>query len=172
MLSRSHNIYSKLEKNPREKPSVAAPPRVFHSDFSLVFREYLWIRFANLCILSQYFAKREVTRVNLLQCQGHRRRRRRSCQCSGRRPRSRRLGQDAGTASRQPAAKVGHDGRGDGNAHFDEVRGETDEGKGGSGGGHEEERLEGVRAEVEGVEGQRGEPSATDGQQEEPGDGR
>ena len=152
-MSRTHNIHSKLEKN------------------SLVFREYLWIRFANLCILSQYFAKREVTRVNLLQCQGHRRRRRRSCQCSGSRPRSHRLGQDAGTASRQPAAKVGHDGRGDGNAHLDEVCGKIDEGKGG-GGGDEEERLEGVRAEVEGVEGQRGEPSATDGQQEEPGDGR
>ena len=58
-LSRSHNIHSKLKKNPREKPSVAAPPRVFHSDFSLVFREYLWIRFADLCILSHwYFAGR------------------------------------------------------------------------------------------------------------------
>ena len=33
---------------------MAAPPRVFHSDFSLVFREYLWIRFADLSILSQY----------------------------------------------------------------------------------------------------------------------
>ena len=36
----STNIHSKLEKNPREKPSVALPPRVFHLDFSLVCREY------------------------------------------------------------------------------------------------------------------------------------
>ena len=50
----SHNIHSKLEKNPREKTLVASPPQVFHSDFSLVCCEYLWIRFADLCMLSHY----------------------------------------------------------------------------------------------------------------------
>ena len=39
-LSRISNIHSKLEKKPREKHSVASPPRVFHSVFSLVCR---WI---------------------------------------------------------------------------------------------------------------------------------
>ena len=48
---RSHDIHLKLKKNPHEKPSVDSPPRFF----TQIFREYLCIRFADLCILSHYY---------------------------------------------------------------------------------------------------------------------
>ena len=40
LRSRSINIHNKREKNPSGKPEGAPPPRVFHSDFSLVLSEY------------------------------------------------------------------------------------------------------------------------------------
>ena len=47
--SRTHNIHKKQEKNHREKPLVDAPPRVFHSNFSLVFVNIYGS--ASLCVI-------------------------------------------------------------------------------------------------------------------------